>query len=138
MSDLTRNFSSREFACKHCGALRLDPALPAALQALRDLAGRPIIVLSGYRCPDHPEERRKTTPGMHAQGKAADVLLRGHTLRRAYDLAAALGLFGGIGIYDGGFLHLDLRPTPARWGRLAGVYVPFSRAAAILFPRPLQ
>ena len=38
MGDLTANFSRHEFVCKHCGQLVLDPALPIALQMLRESA----------------------------------------------------------------------------------------------------
>jgi hypothetical protein len=32
-------------------------------------------------------------------------------------------LKGGIGVYDGGFLHLDVRSRQARWARVQGKYV---------------
>jgi hypothetical protein len=30
---------------------------------------------------------------------------------------------GGIGVYDGGFLHVDVRVHEARWARVRGQYV---------------
>ena len=53
MGDLSRNFSRSEFACRCCGKANIDPLLVDALQELRDLAGAPVRVTSGYRCPDH-------------------------------------------------------------------------------------
>jgi hypothetical protein len=42
-----------------------------------------------------------------------------------YELALQVPTFakGGIGVYDGGFLHLDIRPHAARWARVRGQYV---------------
>jgi uncharacterized protein YcbK (DUF882 family) len=135
VGDLTRNFSSREFTCRHCGRLRLDPALLAGLQALRDRTGVPIDVTSGYRCPDHPVERGKPRPGYHSLGMAADIIIRRHTLREMYEAAEGIPAFsaGGIGIYDGGFIHVDVRASPSRWGRVKGQYVSIEEAAATIF-----
>jgi len=48
---LSPNFSEEEFVCPCCGLQIVKLKLVDSLQALRDLAGRPIHVLSGCRCP---------------------------------------------------------------------------------------
>jgi hypothetical protein len=53
MGDLSPHFSRKEFACRCCGRLQLDPRLLEALEALRRLAGTPVIIHAGYRCPGH-------------------------------------------------------------------------------------
>ena len=42
-----------------------------------------------------------------------------------FDLALQVPTFlnGGVGVYDGNFLHLDIRPHQARWARVRGQYV---------------
>jgi len=56
MGDLTRNFSRSEFACPCCGRADVDMRLVEALQELRDLAGVPVRVNSGFRCAKHNRE----------------------------------------------------------------------------------
>jgi hypothetical protein len=42
-----------------------------------------------------------------------------------YELALEVPEFadGGIGVYDGNFLHVDVREHTARWARVGGHYV---------------
>jgi hypothetical protein len=42
-----------------------------------------------------------------------------------YELALEVPQFagGGIGVYDGNFLHVDVRDRRARWDRVSGKYV---------------
>jgi hypothetical protein len=42
-----------------------------------------------------------------------------------YELATRVRQFadGGIGVYDGDFLHVDVRGHRARWARVGGAYV---------------
>lgn len=103
------NFSYTEMRCRETGACLLVPAFMDRLQRLRRLYGRPMIITSGYRSPEHSLERIKALPGAHPRGRAADVLCDGvaaHALLRA-----ALGLgFTGIGVAQAGeerFVHLD-------------------------------
>jgi uncharacterized protein YcbK (DUF882 family) len=75
-------------------------------------------ITSGYRCAKHPVEAKKPEPGVHSQGIAADIGVRGSD---AYDLVEIALRFGftGIGINQKGdsrFIHLDIstdenRPT---------------------------
>ncbi len=116
----TPNFSADEMACKcgKCGGeYSMDQDHMTRLQAFRDIYG-PTTVLSGYRCPMHPEEAKKEFPGSHAQGKATDIECRGasdkyYAEKTAYDL-------GFVGIGQGNnMLHLDSghnhKQRPALW-----------------------
>ena len=47
------NFSPAEIACRGTGQLKLHPAALDTLQALRDRLGKPLIVRSAYRSPEH-------------------------------------------------------------------------------------
>lgn len=61
----------------------------------------------------------------HLAGLAADVSVPGLSLQRMYELALKVPQFagGGIGVYDGNFLHVDVRERIARWARVGGRYV---------------
>lgn len=111
------NFTEAEFRCRHCGKQEMKPEFMGRLQALRDVYKRPIAVTSGYRCPDHPVEKAKPHPGMHATGLAADIGVSGPDAHELMRLAFHLG-FTGIGVQQKGvgrFIHLDLRGEPTVW-----------------------
>ena len=78
------NFSADEFRCKcGCSDLIISEQLMDVMQSLRDEYDRPMTITSGYRCPLHPVEERKETPGVHSTGMACDVGVSG---KDAYDL----------------------------------------------------
>ena len=47
---LARNFKLSELACPCCLKCKMDPAFMDRLQVFRDLYGKPITIVSGYRC----------------------------------------------------------------------------------------
>lgn len=113
-----KHFSRGEFACKcGCGRADMQPLFLGRLQALRMIWGKPMIITSGYRCPDHPVEKAKASPGTHAQGIAADIGISGADAVALLRLALDAN-FTGIGVQQKGsgrFLHLDIREHPAIW-----------------------
>ncbi|MCX7795040.1 MAG: D-Ala-D-Ala carboxypeptidase family metallohydrolase [bacterium] len=111
---IAENFNLREFACKCCGAVKIDRDLVERLQILRDRVKRPIIITSGYRCPKHNREVHGDENSYHIQGLAVDIVVRDYGLEELENLARAIG-FRGIGVYKAcGFIHLDLGPE-RRW-----------------------
>jgi zinc D-Ala-D-Ala carboxypeptidase len=115
------NFSAKEFQCQHCGADGVKEALVDKLQQMRTKYGKPMRITSGYRCPKHPIEVKKSVPGAHALGLAADVGVEGAAAHEILKLAFELG-FTGIGVQQKGtgrFIHLDIRngelPGPTVW-----------------------
>ena len=125
MGDLSAHFSKAEFACRCCGQLKIEQRLIDALEQLRSLAGKEILVHDGYRCSDHNQVVGGVTDSEHTRGMAADVGIPGLSLQQMYELAVQIQGFanGGIGVYDSGFVHLDVRPYAARWARVRGQYV---------------
>lgn len=131
MGDLSKNFSRHEFACRCCDRAEINQRLVDALQELRDLAGLPVRVTSGYRCSEHNRAIGGATRSQHLLGTAADISVRGMTPTEMYRLAEDVEAFrnGGIGVYpDKGFIHVDVRDGRARWGQLDGKYVALAEA----------
>ena len=125
MGDLSQHFSRKEFECRCCGRLELDAYLVEGLEALRTLAGVPVVINAGNGCPHHNQEGGGVPNSEHTRGLAADIRLPGFSLQQMYELATQVPQFadGGIGVYDGDFLHLDVRGHRARWARVRGSYV---------------
>lgn len=111
------NFSEDEFRCKcGCGKVEMRADFMAKLQQLRNAYGKPMIITSGYRCPDHPVEAKKTVSGAHTTGMAADIAVQGTDAYNLLKHAFALG-FTGIGVQQKGggrFIHLDTMQRPPR------------------------
>lgn len=115
------NFKAAEFKCQHCGAGGIKTELLDKLQAMRTEYGKPMTITSGYRCPQHPVEAKKTTPGAHALGLAADIGVQGAEAYKVLQLAMKHG-FTGIGVQQKGtgrFIHVDVAtselPRPTVW-----------------------
>lgn len=112
-------FKASEFDCTHCGKNKIDTEFVDKLDRLRQLFHRPIIITSGYRCPEYNNQISTTGfDGPHTTGKAADISVDRQRAYYLLELAFELG-FTGIGIHQKGvgrFIHLDiltegLRPT---------------------------
>lgn len=125
MGDLSTHFSRSELECRCCQRLKIDARLLDGLEQLRALAGTPVVIHAGYRCPQHNQAVGGVPNSEHTLGLAADIALPGLSLQRMYELALQVPQFaqGGIGVYDGGFLHVDVRDHRARWARVSGRYV---------------
>lgn len=119
-----RYFTESEFACKHCGEIKMGQAFLAMVDELRHRCGFPLVISSGYRCPEHNQRVSTTGPnGPHTTGRAVDIAVSRH---RAHDVlrhAMAMG-FTGIGVNQKGasrFIHLDMlrepehAPRPSVW-----------------------
>lgn len=118
------NFSEAEFACKcgKCGGRAdMHPDFMEKLQSLRDVAG-PLHITSGFRCPEHPTEKRKPKPGAHSIGRAADIAT-GNTVERARIVSSWSSMpVYGMGIAKT-FTHVDdHHPYLSRVGGVIWVY----------------
>jgi len=101
-------FKISDFDCQETGENEMEPDFIDQLDDLREACGFPFIVTSGYRRPLNSFEKRKATPGTHAQGIAADIKVSGGQQRRLIVKKALELGFGGIGIAKG-FVHIDIR-----------------------------
>ena len=108
---LTRNFKRSELACPCCNKCEMNSVFMDRLQVLRDLYGKPITVVSGYRCPLHNKAVRGSPRSDHLRGEAVDIRVNDKTsseLYRLRELAFKLE-FNGLGFGRNQF-HLGIRP----------------------------
>ena len=108
-------FKVEDFACSETGENEIQDVFVKKLDELREACGFPFIVTSGYRSPNHPIEAKKSSPGLHAQGIAADIAVNGGAQRRKVVHSAIILGFKGIGVAKS-FVHVDTREsTPVMW-----------------------
>lgn len=117
MGDLSPHFSRSEFRCKGTGRpghpahdTPVSAELVAKLERLRAIVGRPLTIVSGYRCPWWNARVGGARASRHMQGDAADIPAGYATVAQA----AAAG-FHGIGNKGSSAVHVDTRGYRARW-----------------------
>lgn len=113
---LSPHFDSEEFRCR-CDARahrRHEPPradhLVAALERLRAIVGRPLVIVSGHRCRMHNRHVGGADRSRHVAGDAADIPYGYATVEQA----EAAG-FHGIGRRGRWAIHVDMRGYRARW-----------------------
>ena len=95
----------------------VDPELIVLCDRIRRLYGKPIVVNSGYRSPEHNAKVGGVADSLHVKGRAADIttLLKDRDdLPRLQEICLKLNSTGGVGLYDT-FVHVDIRGYAARW-----------------------
>ena len=109
------NFSPAEIACRGTGRLLVNEPALDKLQALRDQLGKPLIVRSAYRSPEHNRAVGGATRSKHMDGAAFDITMTNHD-PVAFEAAARKAGFLGFGFYPrSGFIHVDIGPA-RQWG----------------------
>lgn len=113
----TDEFKSADGRESPWGETVVDPALLEKLNEIREAYGKPVVINSGYRSPEHNAAVGGVKNSMHVQGKAADIR---PTTANAADLPELqricdeLNAEGGVGFYNT-FCHVDVRGRHARW-----------------------
>lgn len=108
-------FPAYEFACRcGCGKGFADMRSPllSKLYALRDAYGKPIIVTSAIRCPEHNAKVSNAKNSAHLRGWAVDIKF--NTMQEGYDLIALIVKLGfrRFGIkYSAHIIHIDDDPS---------------------------
>lgn len=111
------HFSVPELACR-CGGRFCqasywhDPDFLDALEALRTLVGRPLIITSGHRCAQWNAAIGGAPLSQHKK-IAVDIALSGHDRFALRDAALQNG-FRGQGLART-FIHLDRKAKSATW-----------------------
>lgn len=108
------NFSPSEIASRGSGKLLVHEDALDRLQELRERIGKPMIVTSAYRCPEHNRRVGGAKASKHLEGHAFDISMVNHDPDAFERLAGECG-FVGIGHYpNSNFMHIDLGPV-RRW-----------------------
>jgi uncharacterized protein YcbK (DUF882 family) len=121
---LTKSFRINDF---HVGCVDKIPRelfnnlciLAQNLQIIQDHIKKPIRIISGYRSPKCNRRVRGAKKSQHMNAMAADIRVRGMSMRRLKRVIEGLIkdqkiLQGGVGLYKS-HVHYDIRGDKARW-----------------------
>ncbi len=109
------NFSPAEIACRGTGKLLVNEDALNRLQELRVTLGKPLIVNSAYRSPEHNTKVGGAKASKHLEGTAFDISMANHD-PASFIAAARKAGFKGIGTYPrSNFIHIDTGPARS-WG----------------------
>lgn len=125
---LSANFTVGELVSsggRHADVARISPALVRLLQAIRDRAGRPVRISSGYRSwannkALYASRGKEPTLSRHCSGQAADITIKGLS---GLDIAKIAIDVGGPNLGVGlarTFAHVDVRGSWAVWNYVGG------------------
>jgi len=104
---VSKHFDSKEFSCKCCGETKINIELILALEKLRVLVNRPVIITSGYRCSLHNTEVGGAKYSQHVMGNAVDIKIKGMLPSEVAKLAKQCG-FTWTKVYAT-WTHCDVR-----------------------------
>lgn len=115
-------FDTKEFASKDGKPSPFDDTvvkreLIVKLNAIRSRYGKPIVINSGYRSPEHNKAVGGVPNSFHTLGVAADIrpLTKNMgDLALLQQICDEMNPTGGVGFYDT-FVHVDVRGSHARW-----------------------
>lgn len=114
---LSEHFSSDEFKCK-CGECELTQPPKELIEVLEDVReqfGKPVTIMSGYRCEQHNKNVGGAPRSKHKLGIAADIQIKGVSPNTVHEyLTNKYPDKYGIGSYAY-FTHIDIRFNKARW-----------------------
>jgi len=114
---LSEHFNDYEFEC-HCGKCALTPPPKKLLRVLEDVRshfGKPVTIMSGYRCEAHNTAVGGAKRSKHKLGIASDIIVSGVAPHKVHKhLTTKYPNKFGIGRY-GYFTHIDVRKNKARW-----------------------
>jgi uncharacterized protein YcbK (DUF882 family) len=113
---ISRNFSRHEFKCSCCDFATVDVKLIELLEVVRNHFNQPVKITSGCRCVKHNKSVGGAEKSKHLYGIAADIKVKDTDPEKVYDFIDAYEPERlGVGLYKS-WVHVDVRPTKARWG----------------------
>jgi len=120
MTKISQHFTSpMETACRcGCGQDIIKPELVSVLEAIRNIAGLPIIIHCWNRCPAHNERVGGVLDSQHVFGNAADFHIKNMLIKDTHKFISNLyddKIIPHVGYYDWG-CHVDIRDGQGNWG----------------------
>lgn len=115
--NVSRNFKREEFKCQcGCGFATVDVELIGLLERIRShFKGKPVVINSACRCPEHNANIGGHKSSKHMQGIAADIVVKGVHPMVVYQFVDHIAPDRyGVGVYPT-FTHIDVQPTRKRW-----------------------
>lgn len=119
---ISKNFKLEEFACKGeccCGnSAPISLVLVDALEELRFIINRPIIINSGFRCNRHNNDIGGVNHSVHTLGLASDIKVKGFDGPKLLQYVKKIKEFNdsGIGVYEN-FIHVDVLSGKRYWDK---------------------
>lgn len=115
-TQISANFKVSEFRCKDgSDKILIDvDFVKDKLQPIRDHFGASVKINSGYRTESYNAKVGGAKSSYHLQGRAFDIVVKGHTPLEVAQYAQTLGILGII--QYNGFVHADSR-TEKYWAR---------------------
>lgn len=113
-----QHFKVREFACQDGSqVVFIDSYLVSILDILRNQAGKPVIINSGYRTPARNKAVGGAKYSYHMRGMAADIRINGMTAKEIANKLNAIVPNDecGIIVYNT-WVHIDTRTKKYRKG----------------------
>ncbi|WP_291951374.1 D-Ala-D-Ala carboxypeptidase family metallohydrolase [Campylobacter sp.] len=120
-------FKLDEFKCR-CGKCQLPKDIPSdelvdILCQIREHFNSPLIINSGYRCPDHNAKVGAAVKSQHTIGSAVDFVVKGvktqdvhqYVLDNFNDKDLGVAIKHNFDNPYAGFVHIDTRGKKARW-----------------------
>lgn len=108
---VSKNFKVKEFRCKDgSDKILIDVDFVGdKLQKIRDHFNVPVTINSAYRTPKYNAKVKGAKASYHLQGRAFDIVVKGHAPKEVARYAQSLGI-PGIIQYNG-FVHVDSRAS---------------------------
>lgn len=115
---LARHFKVKEFACKDGSqVVFIDDYLYTILDILRHKLGKPVIITSGYRTPEHNKKVGGAKYSYHMRGCAADIVVKGMTPKEVAKALNKIVEDNSCGIIvESSWVHFDIRGKKYRKG----------------------
>ncbi|MEX1377795.1 MAG: leucine-rich repeat protein [Eubacteriales bacterium] len=111
----------RELQCqcygKYCSGFPdegIDPALIELIEKIEEEIGKPVYIVSGYRCEEYNKIFGGNKDSEHVHGTAADIWVKDMTIDELYEICDILNENGGVGKYSD-HIHIDTRGEYLRW-----------------------
>lgn len=86
---ISKNFYLKDFQCKCCKRVMIDPLLLEKMEILYQLSSGKFVINSGYRCESHNKRVGGVLNSKHTKGCACDIT--SENINEIFEIAKNLG-----------------------------------------------